>query len=43
VYVTSAAKAGRDAGDLCDMLSSGTNVVTTRGDFHHPACDASQG
>jgi 4-hydroxy-tetrahydrodipicolinate reductase len=74
VYVTSAAKAGKDAGDLaglpatgvlatssadeilalhadcvlympaaCDfdevarLLASGANVVTTRGEFHHPA------
>jgi len=74
VYVTSAAKAGRDAGDLCGLpptgvaatadideilalradcvlympavcdldqvcalLAAGTNVVTTRGEFHHPA------
>ena len=74
VYVTSAAKAGKDAGDLCGLpatgviatndvdkilalnadcvlympaacnldevcalLASGANVVTTRGEFHHPA------
>jgi 4-hydroxy-tetrahydrodipicolinate reductase len=74
VYVTSAAKAGRDAGDLCGLpatgvtatsdadeilalgadcvlympaacdldrvcalLTAGTNIVTTRGEFHHPA------
>ena len=74
VYVTSAAKAGRDAGELCGLpptgvtatsdtgeilalgadcvlympaacdldqvcalLAAGTNVVTTRGEFHHPA------
>ena len=73
VYVTSAAKSGRDAGDLCGLpptgvtatsdvgeilalgadcvlympaatdldqvcaiLAAGTNVVTTRGEFHHP-------
>ena len=73
VYVTSAAKAGQDAGDLCglprtgvaatsdadeilalgadcvlympascdldqvcDILAAGTNIVTTRGEFHHP-------
>jgi len=73
VYVTSAAKAGRDAGDLCGLpptgviatsdigeilalgadcvlympavcdldqvcaiLAAGTNIVTTRGEFHHP-------
>lgn len=73
VYVTSAAKAGRDAGDLCGrpatgvtatsdpgeilalgadcvlympaacdldqvcaILATGTNVVTTRGEFQHP-------
>jgi 4-hydroxy-tetrahydrodipicolinate reductase len=74
VYVTSAAKAGRDAGELCGLppagvaatsdigeilalgadcvlympadldldqvcaiLAAGTNIVTTRGEFHHPA------
>jgi hypothetical protein len=74
VYVTSAAKAGQDAGDLCGLpptgvaatsdineilalnadcvlympaacdldqvcalLAAGTNIVTTRGEFHHPA------
>jgi len=74
VYVTSEAKAGQDAGDLCGLpptgvaatsdaeeilvlgadcvlympalsdldevcaiLAAGTNIVTTRGDFHHPA------
>jgi 4-hydroxy-tetrahydrodipicolinate reductase len=74
VYVTSAAKAGKDAGDLCGLaptgvtatdsideivalgadcvlympaacdfgevtrlLAAGANVVTTRGEFHHPA------
>jgi 4-hydroxy-tetrahydrodipicolinate reductase len=73
VYVTSPAKAGRDAGDLCGLpptgvtatndiaeilalgadcvlympavcdldqvcaiLAGGTNIVTTRGEFHHP-------
>jgi 2,4-diaminopentanoate dehydrogenase len=73
VYVTSPAKVGRDAGDLCGLpptgvaatsdlgeilalgadcvlympavcdldevcaiLASGTNIVTTRGEFHHP-------
>jgi len=73
VYVTSAAKAGQDAGDLCGLpatgvaatndidqilalgadcvlympaacdfdevcalLASGANIVTTRGEFHHP-------
>lgn len=73
VYVTSAAKDGQDAGDLCglpptgvaatsdiakilalgadcvlympascdfdqvcDILAAGTNIVTTRGEFHHP-------
>ena len=73
VYVTSAAKAGKDAGDLCGLpptgvtatsdvdeilalgadcvlympavcdldqvcaiLAAGTNIVTTRGEFHHP-------
>ncbi|HTR95952.1 MAG TPA: hypothetical protein VMI73_29820 [Trebonia sp.] len=74
VYVTSPAKAGRDAGELCGLpptgvaatsdageilalgadcvlympavcdldqvcalLAAGTNIVTTRGEFHHPA------
>jgi 2,4-diaminopentanoate dehydrogenase len=74
VYVTAAAKAGRDAGELCGLppagvaatadvgeilalgadcvlympaacdldqvcaiLAAGTNIVTTRGEFHHPA------
>jgi len=74
VYVTSADKAGRDAGELCGLpatgvaassdvseilalgvdcvlympaacdldqvcaiLAGGTNIVTTRGEFHHPA------
>ncbi len=74
VYVTSADKAGRDAGELCGLppsgvtatsdigeilalgadcvlympaecdldqvcaiLASGANIVTTRGEFHHPA------
>src|SRR5215469_7342012 len=74
VYVTSPAKAGKDAGDLCSLpptgviatndigeilaldadcvlympavcdldqvcaiLAAGTNIVTTRGEFHHPA------
>jgi 2,4-diaminopentanoate dehydrogenase len=74
VYVTSPAKVGQDAGDLCglpptgvaatgdigeilalgadcvlympaecdlgqvcDILAAGTNIVTTRGEFHHPA------
>ena len=74
VYVTSAAKAGQDAGELCGLpptgvaatsdideilalgadcvlympascdldqvcgiLAAGTNIVTTRGEFHHPA------
>jgi hypothetical protein len=74
VYVTSEAKAGKDAGDLCGLaptgviatasideivalgadcvlympawcdfddvcrlLASGANIVTTRGEFHHPA------
>src|SRR5262245_39704251 len=26
-----------DAGEVCRLLASGTNVVTTRGEFHHPA------
>lgn len=25
-----------DADDVCRLLASGTNVVTTRGEFHHP-------
>ncbi len=28
---------GTDIDELCRLLSSGKNVVTTRGDFHHPA------
>ena len=73
MYVTSAAKAGQDAGELCGLpptgvtatsdveeilalgadcvlympavcdldqvcaiLAAGTNIVTTRGEFHHP-------
>lgn len=27
---------GTDADELCRLLTSGKNVVTTRGDFHHP-------
>ncbi len=27
---------GTDIGELCRLLASGKNVVTTRGDFHHP-------
>ncbi|WP_417621320.1 dihydrodipicolinate reductase [Parasphingorhabdus sp.] len=27
---------GTDIDELCKMLASGKNVVTTRGDFHHP-------
>lgn len=27
---------GTDMGELCRLLASGKNVVTTRGDFHHP-------
>jgi 2,4-diaminopentanoate dehydrogenase len=27
---------GTDVGELCRLLASGKNVVTTRGDFHHP-------
>jgi 2,4-diaminopentanoate dehydrogenase len=27
---------GTDIGELCALLASGKNVVTTRGDFHHP-------
>ena len=23
--------------DICRILASGTNIVTTRGEFHHPA------
>ena len=25
-----------DADDVCRLLAAGTNVVTTRGEFHHP-------
>ena len=28
---------GTDIPELCRLLASGKNVVTTRGDFHHPA------
>lgn len=28
---------GTDISELCRLLASGKNVVTTRGDFHHPA------
>lgn len=28
---------GTDMNELCALLASGKNVVTTRGDFHHPA------
>ena len=28
---------GTDFDELCRLLASGKNVVTTRGDFHHPA------
>lgn len=28
---------GTDIDELCCLLASGKNVVTTRGDFHHPA------
>ena len=28
---------GTDMNELCRLLASGKNVVTTRGDFHHPA------
>lgn len=28
---------GTDIDELCALLASGKNVVTTRGDFHHPA------
>lgn len=27
---------GTDLDELCALLAAGTNVVTTRGDFHHP-------
>lgn len=27
---------GTDIAELCQLLASGRNVVTTRGDFHHP-------
>jgi hypothetical protein len=26
-----------DLGEVCRLLSSGANIVTTRGEFHHPA------
>jgi 2,4-diaminopentanoate dehydrogenase len=28
---------GTDIDELCRLLASGKNIVTTRGDFHHPA------
>jgi 4-hydroxy-tetrahydrodipicolinate reductase len=28
---------GYDVDDICRILASGANIVTTRGDFHHPA------
>jgi 4-hydroxy-tetrahydrodipicolinate reductase len=28
---------GTDIGEICALLASGKNIVTTRGDFHHPA------
>ena len=28
---------GTDMDELCRLLASGKNIVTTRGDFHHPA------
>ncbi len=28
---------GTDFGEICALLEAGTNVVTTRGDFHHPS------
>lgn len=28
---------GTDMDELCALLASGKNIVTTRGDFHHPA------
>lgn len=28
---------GLDVDDVCRILESGTNIVTTRGEFHHPA------
>jgi 4-hydroxy-tetrahydrodipicolinate reductase len=43
VYVHGGDKAGRDAGELCGMASTGVtatagiDVVTTCGAFHHPA------
>jgi hypothetical protein len=27
---------GTDFGEICALLEAGTNIVTTRGDFHHP-------
>jgi 2,4-diaminopentanoate dehydrogenase len=27
---------GTDIGEICALLASGKNIVTTRGDFHHP-------
>jgi hypothetical protein len=37
VYVHADDKVNRDAGELCRLLSSGSNVVTTCGLFHHPS------
>jgi 2,4-diaminopentanoate dehydrogenase len=28
---------GSDVGEMCRLLASGKNIVTTTGDFHHPA------
>ncbi|WP_336968655.1 dihydrodipicolinate reductase [Sphingobium aromaticiconvertens] len=28
---------GTDIGEICALLASGKNIVTTRGDFHHPS------
>jgi 2,4-diaminopentanoate dehydrogenase len=28
---------GTDFDEVCSLLENGTNIVTTRGDFHHPA------
>lgn len=28
---------GTDIDELCKLLASGKNIITTRGDFHHPA------
>ena len=33
---SSTCRQGCDLDDVCRLLASGTNVVTTRGEFHHP-------